>query len=306
MRNILLSALIILGVTALVFGCKNNKENKKGESFVPLKMVEVPAMITDPANRVKFIVEHFWDGMNFRDTNYLSNLQNLNVHFSAYLDYLTQSTNERAKASVANLTDRALNGDPKIVRKFREMFEAAFYHPNSVYRNEELYIIVLEKFTTSNKISEAEKVPLKYQLDLAYRNRTGTKAIDFNYVLEDGRVKSLYEINSEFTLLIFIDPDCPTCQSVMELMKSSPVLSELNRRVKVLTIYAGVDFERWMMEVPHMNRRWINGCDKEMKIQNESLYDLRPTPALYLLDKHKVVILKDAPFNYIEEYLKKV
>ena len=300
------NTIIILSTIVLLTACNNSNNRKNGSKFVPLKMIEVPVMITDPMERSKYIVERFWDQMNFRDTSYLSNIQNLTVHFSAYLDYLATTTKEIAKISIVNLTDSALNGDPKIASKFKEMFESALYDPNSIYRNEELYISVLEVLTTSDKLSEAEKVPLKYQLNLAYKNRLGTKAFDFNFVLEDGKVKSLYGISSELTLLMFMDPDCASCKSVMEEMKSSSILSEKSSKVKVLTIYAGVDFERWMMEVPHLNKNWINGCDKAKKIMEGSLYDLRPTPSLYLLDKQKMVILKDAPFKSIEEYLKNI
>jgi len=296
-------SIIILCSIACILSCDNNK-GKTGSTFIPLKMIDVPAMITEPGERSKYIVDHFWKMMNFQDTSYLQNIQNLNVHFSAYVDYLVSAAPDAAIGSVGKLVDSALNGNPKITSRFREMFEAAFYSPNSIYRNEELYIFILEKYLKSGKYSDAERVQMQYQLDLAYRNRVGTKAIDFKFVLEDGSMRSLYGINSAYTILMFFDPDCPTCKTVMEEMKASAVLSQKSSSVKVLTMYAGVDYERWMQEVPHLNKKWINGCDKEKKLSEGPLYDLRPTPAIYLLDKSKVVLLKDAPFKTIEEYLK--
>ncbi len=287
-----------------MISCNNNK-GKTVSTFVPLKMIDVPAMITDPGERSKYIVDHFWKMMNFQDTSYLQNIQNLNVHFSAYVDNLVSAAPDAAINSVYKLVDSALNGNPKITSRFREMFEAAFYSPNSIYRNEELYIIILEKYLKSGKYSESERVQMQYQLDLAYRNRVGTKAIDFKFVLEDGSMKSLYGVNSAYTILLFFDPDCPTCKSVMEEMSASPTLSQMSSSLRVITMYAGVDYERWMQEVKHLNKKWINGCDKEMKLSEGPLYDLRPTPAIYLLDKNKVVLLKDAPFKAIENYLKK-
>lgn len=306
MRNFLIFSIIVLSTITLSVSCKNNTAQQKTNGFIPLRMVEVPAMISDPAERSKYIIDHFWSAMNFDDTAYLSNLQNLNVHFNAYLGYLAETTASIAKNSVSTLLDSVLTGDPKITSKFREMFESAFYNPNSIYKNEELYIVVLEKLTTSDKISDSDKVPLKYQLDLAYRNRLGTKAIDFSFVLENGKTKNLYGVKSELTVLMFIEPDCATCKTVMAQMVASSVLSQLSSRVKVLTIYAGKDYGMWMNVVPGLDKRWINGCDKGTKIMDGSLYDLRPAPSLYLLDRQKTVILKDAPFGYIEEYLKSI
>ncbi len=300
MKNIL--SLLIMA--ALVLSCKSNKTKVESKEFVPLKMVVVPAMITQQQEKTKYIIDHFWDGMNFRDTSYLAHTQNLFTHFGAYLNYLSTSTMEIAKLSIKNLIDSAIAGDPKITDYFKKVFAIALYDPNSITRNEELYIVVLEQLINSDKISDSDKIQLQYQLDLAYRNRLGTKAIDFNYVLENGKESSLYKTSSEFTILMFIDPDCHNCKKVMEQMKLSSVLSENSKKVKVLTIYAGDNFNRWLKEVPLLNKNWINGCDKEMKLMEGPLYDLRPTPSLYLLDKNKIVILKDAPFETIEDYLK--
>ena len=43
--------------------------------------------------------------------------------------------------------------------------------------------------------------------------------------------------------------------------------------------------------------------DKELVIKNKNLYDLRAIPTLYLLDKNKTVLLKDATLQKVEQYL---
>ena len=51
---------------------------------------------------------------------------------------------------------------------------------------------------------------------------------------------------------------------------------------------------------------WYNGFDPDMVIRNDELYNVRAIPSLYLLDKDKRVILKDAPENKIFQYLMSV
>lgn len=41
-------------------------------------------------------------------------------------------------------------------------------------------------------------------------------------------------------------------------------------------------------------------------IDQKNLYDLKAIPTLYLLDKDKTVLLKDATAEEIEEYLKRI
>ena len=47
---------------------------------------------------------------------------------------------------------------------------------------------------------------------------------------------------------------------------------------------------------------WINSYDKELTVLTEECYDLKAMPTLYLLDKDKKVLLKDAAVRDIEDY----
>jgi hypothetical protein len=295
--------LIVLFTIIALPSCKEKRASDKPARHKPLKMIEVPAMLTDDNEKACYIIDHFWDNVDFRDTTYLSELQSLTVHFSNYVKYLTAVPHKNALNSVVNLVDSVLAGDSKMIVKFQDLFETAFYEPNSIFRNEELYISVLEHYIKSDKVDKAVKEKIRYQLDLAYRNRLGTKAIDFGFVLANGKKGSLYKISSEYTLLMFFDPDCHSCTEALNKMGSSRVLADNLHRIKVLTMYTGTNYDRWKVAVSGLNKKWINGYDKEMAIMNGSLYDMRPSPSLYLLDKEKTVILKDAPFEAIESYI---
>ena len=48
-----------------------------------------------------------------------------------------------------------------------------------------------------------------------------------------------------------------------------------------------------------------NGYDKKLVIKEKNLYDLKAIPTLYLLDKDKKVLLKDATVAQIDQYLNK-
>lgn len=297
------TAAIILCLTAILASCKGKRDVAQESSKGALKMIEVPSIITDEKEAALYIADHFWDNVNFKDTSYIANKQALNTHFSAYLQYLTVVPHEAALKSVTKLADSAIAGNPKMMMKIQDMLETGLYHPNSVFRNEELYIAVLNRYTQTDKIDTTIKERLKNQLDLALRNRLGTKAIDFSYVYADGKVSSLYKTSSEYLILIFFDPDCPSCKSTMKSMESSHVLAAADGKVKILTMYAGVDFENWRSYAPQLSKKWINGCNKDLSIMNGSLYDMRPTPSLYLLDRSKTVLLKDAPFEIIEGFI---
>jgi hypothetical protein len=51
--------------------------------------------------------------------------------------------------------------------------------------------------------------------------------------------------------------------------------------------------------MPIYPEEWYNGFDPDFAIRNETLYNVRAIPSLYLLDKDKTVLLKDAPEDRI-------
>lgn len=50
-------------------------------------------------------------------------------------------------------------------------------------------------------------------------------------------------------------------------------------------------------------KRMVNGYVKNSVIKEKNLYDLKAIPTLYLLDKDKKVLLKDATVAQIDQYL---
>ena len=68
-------------------------------------------------------------------------------------------------------------------------------------------------------------------------------------------------------------------------------------------MYTDEDIETWEKYRPSMPALWLNGYDASFTIRGNNLYDLRAIPSLYLLDKDKRVIIKDAMPYQIEERL---
>ena len=63
------------------------------------------------------------------------------------------------------------------------------------------------------------------------------------------------------------------------------------------------ELDEWKKHLSEFPNEWINGYDKKFTIKEEQVYDLKAIPTLYLLDKDKTVLLKDATAPAIEAYL---
>jgi hypothetical protein len=170
------------------------------------------------------------------------------------------------------------------------------HDPNSPYRSDELYIAVLEAQIASPHYDRYEKMAPEYDLRLVSQNRLGHQANDFRYTVANGRTRRMYEVKSDFTIIYFNNPGCTLCRDITNAMKESAIITEMVRkgRLKVLAIYPDEQLDEWHKHRADIPSAWINGYDKGTLIDREKLYNVNAIPAIYLLDKQKMVLVKDS------------
>ena len=86
------------------------------------------------------------------------------------------------------------------------------------------------------------------------------------------------------------------CKQIQTAIGESQLLNDMLAKgsLKVLAIYPDRDLDAWHEYAPTMPSSWINSYDKGCVIEAERLYDLRAIPAMYLLDSHKTVLVRDS------------
>lgn len=300
--------IIGLSLTIVLIGCKSKTPTTHdipapaGKEF---KTAEVPLAITDPAQRADYFVAHYWDHFNFTDTSYIDLPEVTEQALSNYIDALNYTSSQEVRTAAIQKMLTQAEADTAMFAYFCKLYDKYLYDPNSPLRNEEFYIPVLEKIIASDKIADIEKVRPQHQLDLALRNRPGHAAADFRYTLASGATGNLYSVKSPYLLLFFYNPDCSMCKTVHGQLAATPLITEMEKKklLKIVALYPDEDIAAWKKHLPAIPATWINGYDKELKMRNEELYDLKAIPTLYLLDKDKKVVLKDVTFPQLMQYL---
>ena len=294
----------------LAFSCSGNSALKTaGQKTVEVKKefktVEVPVMYTTPEARAEFVAMHYWDNFNFKDTSYVSLPEITEQAWSDYLQVLSIVPRNVSSEAMRRLIGQAA-ADSIMLAYFEKLSDKYLYDPNSPVRNEDLYISVLESLLAL-PIAPVEKSTFNYRLSLAKKNKVGAEATDFTYTLQNGKQGRLYSIAADYTLLFINNPGCGACAETIKALKTSPVIGNLldNKRLAILSFYPDEDLEEWNKHLSDMSPLWINGYDKKLVIRDNDLYDLRAIPTLYLLNREKTVLLKDASFDKIEKYLKR-
>lgn len=270
---------------------------------------QIPDEITSSEERGKFLVMHYWDRFDFSNERLISRPE---ITEQAFVDYIHILQNyvswEDAKKSLHYTLNKMKENDA-MHAYFASLFEKYLYEPNSPFRNEEFYLVVLKQLTKSSSLSKAEKSKYKFQLSMVHKNRVGKKAANFNYTLASGETLSLYSIKSDYLLLIFFDPECSTCDAVIRKIKESESInnamkmnSPTRTMLTVLTVYPGENINKWFDYLPQLPTEWVNAYDQGMVITKKNLYDINAYPILYLLDKNKKVILKDSSLEAVEGF----
>lgn len=319
MKKKLLPILLVTLLPALFGACSSSKKTQKEISDARGELVQVivpdtfvlpvvPETLTLPEERAKFVVMHYWDRFDFSNRELVQRPEITEQALADYINILSYVPEDNADASLLYTLEKA-SVDTMAYRHITSLFDKYLYDPNSPFRNEEYYLSVLQEVMQSPLVPPAEKTDYAFRLEMVKKNRPGEKAANFYYTLASGRSYALYELQSEYTLLIFSNPGCHTCRSVMEYLERSEALNRAlsmnnvsRTMLTVLTVYPDKQLEEWTAHLSEMPDKWLHGYDKGTAVTKKKLYDLRAIPTLYLLDKDKKVILKDASMEAVEAF----
>lgn len=313
----IISFLLLLVIA--VYSCTSSKQTQSDTReevgadapvIVPDTFVlpQIPESITNADERAQYLVMHFWDRFDFTNRKLI---ELPDITEQAFVDYINLLN--YAPAAVINqsihYTLNAAKADEGVYRYFTALFEKYYYDPNSPFRNDEHYLTVLKEVVQVPFLADELRSRYKFQLALLMKNRVGEKATNFTYTVASGQSNTLFNLKSEFTLVIFSNPGCSTCEAVISRLNQSKELNEalsLNSRSRtmlaILTLYPDDDLEEWKAHLPSMPERWIHAYDKEKAVIQQNLYDIKAYPTLYLLDKEKNVLLKDSSIEAIESF----
>ncbi len=296
-----------------VFACtEHKKEGGYSGSIVSEKpefsftFPDIPTILTSSDEKREYLLKHYWDRFDFADTAIVKK----NIIESVFVNHLCIIMQEETemvvlKECVDNLCSR-MEKYPHARRVFMELNDDYLYNPNSQYYNENIYLIYLERMIVSKYLGDAEKSNLIFKRNLIRRNMPGDMATDFFCYLENGRKISLFntKIKGDYLLLLFYAPECPMCMETMKVMTEDVLLSEAVKKGKltVFAVYTEGDEKEWRTSCGKLPDEWIKANDR-MMILDKALYDLKAMPSLYLLDKEKRVLLKDAPYTVVREAL---
>lgn len=297
MKKFVLFAAGVCCVLCLT-ACGNRARRAGSAPETPLPGVFLPPVAPaslSPAEQRAYLREHYWDRFDFSDTLFLRRADTLQLAeaFARYVALLSERPEDAAPMD--SLMRRASASRP-MLDYFAMLGRLVLHDPNSPLRNGEFYIPVLEAQLASPWYDAYERIAPAYELELVSQNRIGRPANDFRYTLASGATGTLYGLKTEYVLLFINNPGCAMCRDIREALEASPMLTEMleRGRLALLALYPDEDLAEWRAYCDRIPASWVNAYDRGCVIREQGLYDLAAIPSLYLFDRDKRVLVKDA------------
>ena len=305
-------AFIILGTMFFITSCnkKGKKSDKKESNQVTviseMEFPQIPTIMTDGAARANFLINHYWDEINFNDSTVHYTDEMIEQSWVNYIDMIKRFKANDSSDIFNKLFDKIKDIDSTYFNQFIELANKYLHDPNSPIKDDEFYIAYSNALLSTNRLSDEVKSKLEYQINKLNTNKVGTKASNFTYSLSNNTENSLYNIKAKYTLVFFYNPGCQACSHALKLLTEDNNINNLvkNKVLQVLSIYPDDDLNSWKRYTKNLPKEWINGYDKSLKLTLDNLYDISSIPSLYLLDKNKIVLLRDAEAYQVIDYLK--
>ena len=253
----------------------------------------------------KYYIEHFFDNFAWNDPR-IFNTVVVEQKLKEFCNMIYQMDNPDFDPLIVGALNKAKVNNTS----YEYLFDALEYvlgRNISPYKVEHTYIAILKDAMQYPKLDENRKRRYTRELGFIDKNHAGDTIPNFNMVLANGDTISMYDVQSEYTLLYLQHPTCPTCHQVRNRMKDFEKLNKAiaSGKLKVVMVYFEDDPKVWSNYInsSEANPKYLQGWNFDQTIDDNDLFDTRTIPYMFLLDKDKVVIKKDLLVNEIEPYI---
>ncbi len=269
---------------------------------------------------IAYLKKHFFDGINFKDNRLLRNpfLENrITTYFNTFVPVTPEAVTAEIN-QILNQTDLP-NGD---VFKYLSLHFVDLYAEPKIMGMDRVFINIYNTYFKNKEypwLQLKQKEFFKFKVASIKDNLVGDKGRNLFMLHQDQKRIDLYDIKAKYTIVAFWDPTCGHCATEIPKMHQ---LYETEWKQKGVVVFAvnnnTNEMAKWkeFIEKEKLSD-WTNvypapvvtGNYTKEDVDFQTLYNVRQTPVIYLLDQDKKIIAKKVgPENYtkiIEQLEKK-
>ncbi|MDR2562780.1 MAG: AhpC/TSA family protein [Prevotellaceae bacterium] len=242
----------------------------------------------------------FWYYYNFEAKRYWDNfvLTDKRMQYSPILipaidRYFTEILIQKPDSIIPHL-DRFLSkvaGD-SLMNKFLTGHTFNLFMQSEIMGMENVAVHLIDNYYLAGKVNVLDDKFLRDITDYANKYRPtliGKQAANLKMETINGQYESLYDIDAQYTLVYFFEPNCGHCKQ--ETPKVYKVYEKYrDKGLAAYCVYSQTKKQEWAAYVAQNNLQWINVWDETNANDFRRKYSVYIVPQIYLLDKDKKII----------------
>ena len=277
-----------------------------------LTEVEVPEFEGDEKEVQKkkyyYYRNHYWDNIDMTDERLLyTNFFDRKVSF--YIDKLVPQHPDTISQEL-DLLLKKMEPNKEMYKYYLISFLNK-YASSKIVGFDAVYVHLAKEYYAKGKtpwVGEEQLAKILRDAYLLDPVLIGKKAPNMTLYKQDGSSKSIYDVDKPYTLLFFWSPECGHCK------KAAPYLvkffKEFKDQVEVITICNEIGDDNvkkcWETAKDHEFNDMINLADPKYISHFKTVYNVKSTPTIYILNKDKEIIMKRIPAKDLPDVMKQL
>jgi thiol-disulfide isomerase/thioredoxin len=217
------------------------------------------------------------------------------------VDYYMNKMTPQHPDSLCNAVDYILNRTKSNQENFK-YFLIQFlntYAKSNIVGFDAVYVHLVKKYYEKGLAPWTKKEDLDKIVDNANRLEPiliGKIAPNITVKTKDNKPIALWDVDADYTVLFFWDPECGHCK------KAAPFMVEFakkfkDRGVKIFAVCTAVtdkapDCWKSVEEKEFSDLLFLNTFDPYIQSKYKTLYDVRTTPQIFILDRKHEILMK--------------
>ena len=297
---------------------RGNPESMLAALFKSMKEPQAamakPVTREDSIHNYQYYKKHYWDGIDFTDNRVIRT-----PFFLPKLERFFREVVTPAPDSIITESDYMLlraRTSPEMYKFVLNWLTDEYINPRYMGQDA-VFVHLFEKYHSkgvSSWLNEKQMTAISNRAYMLMSNLIGEQAADLVMVDTAGVPRSLYDVQSAYTIVVFWDPTCSHCQHEVPRLDSFYRAKWKDEGVKMYGVLSETkEQEKWKEFINKNNlQSWVNvyQTDEQKKANEEAqkpsykqLYDVTQTPTLYLLDKDKRIIAKKLTIDQMDDVL---
>ncbi|MCX6335191.1 MAG: redoxin domain-containing protein [Bacteroidia bacterium] len=268
------------------------------KSMLPVNVPEftVPAGTHNP-DSVKWLLkynynkDHFFDNLDLTDERLLRT-PILQARLNAFFTNVVMQSPDSINRQIDKIIKKCEH-DHKVFQ-YVSVFLFNHFRESEIMGHDAVLVKLADDIYLSGKadwVTQDFKDKLSKDVELLRYNLIGLKAQDLVMNSYRGVFVSLYDIEKDFTILYFWEPNCGHCQVATPKLKEY-YDKKKDYSVEVFAVCTTNDKAAWSKYIEEHELNWINGWDPDRATHFDYYYNIQSTPIVYILDRNKKIIAK--------------